>query len=249
VTGAPSRPSLQEDVLLIDVGNVLLHDTPVDVAFSYFVYQALRAEQATYQCTPLELLEQTRVRASLPPVHCAQLERAVAPAWAETLGRWGDLARPIRGALEGLGEMRGLRMAILANQPRETAAVLERYGASKLFEAVFLDSVVGLSKPDTAFFHHALTHLQATPEHTWMVGDRADNDLAPARSLGLRTVWIRPPPPDEAGPVFGVPEEWRQAYLNEVQHWHSAPVAPAPDLSFDSFAEFSRWAVRCGRHG
>jgi FMN phosphatase YigB (HAD superfamily) len=40
-------------------------------------------------------------------------------------------------------------------------------------------------------FHAALRDLQAEPHLTLMVGDSLDKDCAPARSLGMRTAWLR----------------------------------------------------------
>jgi HAD superfamily hydrolase (TIGR01549 family) len=224
------------DLLLIDVGNVLFHDAPIDLLFSFLVYEGLRAQGSDVHHTPWEILKRTRESPRSP-----RMEQVVAFAWSETLNRWPELCVPIRGSLEALARLRGVRKAVLANQPPETAAVLERYGASQLLEGVFLDSMVGLSKPNVAFFRHALTCLNTAPDAAWMVGDRADNDLAPARALGLRTAWIRPPLPQTVCRVRGVPEAWWRAYVGEMQRTASAAAAPEADVAFDSFSDF----VRC----
>jgi len=43
----------------------------------------------------------------------------------------------------------------------------------------------------------ALRELGVSPGDAVMVGDSIDKDLAPARHLGLRTVWLRTAPPEE----------------------------------------------------
>jgi HAD superfamily hydrolase (TIGR01509 family) len=57
---------------------------------------------------------------------------------------------------------------------------------------VALDSAeVGLSKPDPRFFSMALERLGATAADAVFVGDSLDRDIGPAKSLGMRTVWLR----------------------------------------------------------
>jgi HAD superfamily hydrolase (TIGR01549 family) len=230
-----------DELLLVDVGNVLFHDAPFEIAFTFFVHEHLRAEGVDRRWTPRELLERTR-----EPGRRGALERAVAVAWSKTLERWSELSVPVRGAFEALATLSGVRKAILANQPRETVAALARRGATELFEAVFLDSIVGLSKPDPAFFQYVLDQLAVAPPRAWMVGDRADNDLAPAQSLGMRTVWIRPPSLEELGPVADVSAAWQAAYIEETERAASQkPPTPAPDLVFDSFADLARATLQC----
>lgn len=49
----------------------------------------------------------------------------------------------------------------------------------------------GVSKPDPEIFLRALTHAGCSTANAVMIGDRADNDIAPAKALGMRTVLIR----------------------------------------------------------
>jgi HAD superfamily hydrolase (TIGR01509 family) len=232
-----ARPQAH-DVLFIDVGNVLFHDAPIELAFSYFVHQELVGPEAEEDWTPLALLERTRQSS-----RSATLERAVGVVWAEILRRWSELAVPVPGSLEALQALAGVRMAILANQPRETLAVLETWGAMPRFDAVFLDSLVGLGKPDPAFFRHALASLEVSPQQAWMLGDREDNDLIPAGSLGMRTVWIRPPPLEAVDPLGLIPESWRAAYLEDMRRAATRSAPCVADCAFDSLVEFARWVA------
>ena len=49
----------------------------------------------------------------------------------------------------------------------------------------------GVSKPDLRIFEIALQRSSCPPEQAVMIGDRMDNDILPAKSLGMRTVWIK----------------------------------------------------------
>jgi FMN phosphatase YigB (HAD superfamily) len=73
-----------------------------------------------------------------------------------------------------------------------------------LVEDVWLSDVVGLHKPDPRFFELALDAWQMDPARVAYVGDRPDNDVEPARRLGMHTVRFlfgshaRQPPRDAA---------------------------------------------------
>ena len=49
----------------------------------------------------------------------------------------------------------------------------------------------GFRKPDPRLFLRAADDLGVAPSECVMVGDRIDNDIAPARLLGMRTVLFR----------------------------------------------------------
>jgi putative hydrolase of the HAD superfamily len=55
---------------------------------------------------------------------------------------------------------------------------------------VWLSAVVGRAKPDPAFFTMALAAWGLPADRVAYVGDRPDNDVAPARALGLLTVRV-----------------------------------------------------------
>jgi FMN phosphatase YigB (HAD superfamily) len=48
-----------------------------------------------------------------------------------------------------------------------------------------------LRKPDVRLFLACCDGLGVAPEASVMVGDRIDNDVVPAKSLGMRTVLFR----------------------------------------------------------
>jgi HAD superfamily hydrolase (TIGR01509 family) len=86
---------------------------------------------------------------------------------------------------------RGLRLGLAANQPARVIAELDRYGIGQYFAHREVSGHHGYRKPDVRLFLRALDDLGVTPEEAVMVGDRIDNDIVPARLLGMRTVLIR----------------------------------------------------------
>ncbi len=105
--------------------------------------------------------------------------------------RGGIELRPgVAAMLKRLHE-RGLRLGLAANQPVRVIAELDRHGLGGLITHREVSGHHGYRKPDVRLFLRALDELGVAPEETVMVGDRIDNDIVPARLLGMRTVLIR----------------------------------------------------------
>ena len=83
------------------------------------------------------------------------------------------------------------RLGIIANQHAEILQALDDYGIGPLFDIKVIDEIVGVAKPDPAIFHLALKQADCAPNEAIMVGDRPDNDVAPAKSVGMATVRFR----------------------------------------------------------
>ena len=83
------------------------------------------------------------------------------------------------------------RLGIIANQPMGTEDRLRAYGVREYFSVVLSSEEEGVSKPNPELFKRALRRADCLPENAYMIGDRPDNDIAPAKALGMRTVRIR----------------------------------------------------------
>jgi len=79
---------------------------------------------------------------------------------------------------------------VIANQPGLVRAELDQFGLTKYFSELVISDEVGLHKPDERIFKYALDKTGAKPWRCVMVGDRVDNDVRPAKLLGMRTVWL-----------------------------------------------------------
>ncbi len=85
----------------------------------------------------------------------------------------------------------GLKLGIVANQPASAADRLERAGIDHHFQYLGLSGLIGARKPDPAIFIGATLALGVEPERCIMIGDRIDNDIAPARALGMAAIRFR----------------------------------------------------------
>jgi len=97
---------------------------------------------------------------------------------------------------EGIAELledlvrRSVRLGLVANQPAHGLDRLAQAGLARYFESRG-SSGTGLRKPDPRAFLHVCAELAVNPPQCIMVGDRIDNDIAPARLLGMATVLMR----------------------------------------------------------
>lgn len=86
---------------------------------------------------------------------------------------------------------KGYLIGIIANQELGTEKRLEDWGIRKNFVSVTASAEEGVAKPDHEIFCRAFKSAGCSAENSVMIGDRLDNDIAPARSMGMRTVWIK----------------------------------------------------------
>lgn len=94
------------------------------------------------------------------------------------------------GTLELL-KRRGYHLGVIANQAMGTAQRLDSWGLLKYFDVVAASAELGVAKPNKMIFERAFELAGCQPHNSVMVGDRLDNDITPAKSLGMETVWIR----------------------------------------------------------
>ena len=83
------------------------------------------------------------------------------------------------------------KIGIIANQLMGTRQRLEQHGVLPYIDLIIASAEEGGSKPDPRIFEIALQRSSCPPEQAVMIGDRMDNDILPAKSLGMRTVWIK----------------------------------------------------------
>jgi putative hydrolase of the HAD superfamily len=83
------------------------------------------------------------------------------------------------------------RKAVFTNSSRRHAArVLERLGVAAAFEAVVaLEDLEYVAKPAAGAFERVLARLAAHAEISTLIDDNVRN-VAAAKKLGLRTVWV-----------------------------------------------------------
>lgn len=105
-------------------------------------------------------------------------------------------AELIPGAAELIQTLkaRGYRLALVADgRPGTYFNVLNYYNLYDLFDAFAISELVGVEKPDSRLFVHALTELGIKREEygrTVMVGNYLERDIKGANQLGMISVWL-----------------------------------------------------------
>lgn len=119
--------------------------------------------------------------------------KAAASYYGVDIPRWfGELERlypNVPNILEALSEK--YKLGIIANQVAGTKERINNWGIGKYFDVVVASAEAGCAKPDLKIFNTALKEADCKPDEAVMIGDRIDNDILPAKKLGMKTVWVR----------------------------------------------------------
>ena len=82
-------------------------------------------------------------------------------------------------------------LGIIANQKMGTEGRLEKWKIKDYFDVIISSTELGVSKPNLQIFEIAMKKAGCQPNNAIMVGDRIDNDILPAKLLGMKTVWVK----------------------------------------------------------
>lgn len=83
------------------------------------------------------------------------------------------------------------KIGIIANQSLGTAERLREKGILQYIDLVVTSAEEGVKKPNPEIFNIALKRAKCLPNKAIMVGDRLDNDIAPAKKIGMKTIWVK----------------------------------------------------------
>ena len=168
--------------IFFDLGATLVDESDV--------YKS-RCEFATRQLNikPAEFMNMIYEQAKISPTPI----RTAAKAYGVTLPEWDNsLEKLYESAPDVLSALHGkYKLGIIANQSLGTQERIDNWGIGKYFDVVMASAEAGCAKPDLKIFTAALNKAGCAPADAVMIGDRLDNDIIPARKLGMKTVWVR----------------------------------------------------------
>ena len=174
--------------VFFDVGYTLINEDAV--------WETRCREQAeTPECQRLGLsaddIFQAIVKASL--AHKPQYRTVVNTYQLQEVAPYRhDLERLYHDAERVLQPLSGhYTLGVIANQTDGLAQRLEAYGIRSYFTHIISSWDHQVMKPDPRLFEIALQEAGCPPNQALMVGDRLDNDILPAKSVGMKTIWIR----------------------------------------------------------
>lgn len=64
-------------------------------------------------------------------------------------------------------------------------------GIKRFFDVIITSNMVKANKPSKKMWLRALRALSVSPKNCIMVGDKPYTDLAPAKKVGMHTIWVR----------------------------------------------------------
>jgi HAD superfamily hydrolase (TIGR01549 family) len=104
-----------------------------------------------------------------------------------------ELQRPYPRAAESLAALAssGYKLGIIANQWLGIAERLRMFGLAEHISVCIGSAEAGVVKPDRRIFEMALREARCEAREAVMVGDRIDNDVRPAKSIGMGTIHVR----------------------------------------------------------
>jgi putative hydrolase of the HAD superfamily len=120
-----------------------------------------------------------------------------APSASELIAFWRD--RFPRCNVERLGvsptlqalHRRGLKLGVVSNGSISSQYTkLDVLGIRSLFSVILISEEIGIKKPDPRIFRMALEKLDVLSSEAIFVGDNPALDIAGARAVGLRAIWL-----------------------------------------------------------
>lgn len=190
------------DAILFDVGGPLDMEFAWEIAVDTAIAAACAIEGIRVDEEMLAAASRRAVEVFAPDAYAHMVETLCGgdpPAIARVERRRRDTlagldAFQLRPGIDDLLRRlaaRGLALGIVANQPASAAERLRRVGIAQYFQHLGLSGTVGVRKPDPAIFLGAAEALGVPPVRCVMVGDRIDNDIAPAKALGMAAIRFR----------------------------------------------------------
>ncbi len=115
---------------------------------------------------------------------------------------YGREAVPFNGVKEVLEELsKRYSLAIVTNgRAKCQNAKIDHLGIRHLFQVIKISEEFGAKKPDPKIFVSCLRELGCDASNAIFIGDNPENDLKPAKKLGMKVIWV-------SNPHFDVPQE------------------------------------------
>lgn len=168
--------------LFFDIGSTLINE---EKAYQDRIEQAIAETNITYDTfyQRMLVLFQEGLKGDLIALQEYSLER---PKWKSEL----EILYPdAKIVLETLHNR--YKIGVITNQLPNLEKRLENFGIRQWIDLIISSADCGFSKPSSKIFQLALQQASCSASSATMIGDRLDNDIAPAKALGMKTIWIK----------------------------------------------------------
>lgn len=220
--------------IFFDIGNVILNDDPAMAYFYNEIFQAI--QQNSTRITLDEILAarersilierngrhyEAVMRQYLKNGLWKKVDKRIRKDLAQNWAKLSPVMPAVVPVIEKLAEK--FQLGIIANQPREVVPIIKDLGLLGYFKIHGISQVVGKSKPNLEFFQWALDQAGCQPAESIMIGDRVDNDIKPARSIGMKTIWL-PLPLDKKG--YQPKTDFERRYFQSLERASASRLQP-----------------------
>lgn len=169
--------------LFFDIGSTLVDETE---AYAHRIRETIAGTNVSYAQFEAAMRRFAAQGASGYAEAAAYFNLVKAPWHSEDERPYADCASTLKEL-----KARGYSLGVIANQLPGAEARLDAWGLLPFFTVVASSAECGFTKPSPELFYRALDHANCSSKDAVMIGDRLDNDILPARLLGMQTVWIR----------------------------------------------------------
>ena len=166
--------------IFFDLGSTLIDETKADLRRIREMTEGTDISEEMFCEKRLEMIRQGL---SGDPATIAFFHLTKTPWHSEDETPYPD-AEPALAALKH----QGFKLGVIANQNPGTEQRLAKWDLLQYFDVIAASAELGIAKPDPAIFSWALTQADCAARNAVMIGDRLDNDIAPANCLGIHTV-------------------------------------------------------------
>lgn len=232
-------------ILFFDIGNVLVSDDPSGCFIYRHLFDRLKAENSAL--TPHDFFEKRTAHLQAGGSLWSFVKTFITDSNEFTdfqvgtrkklYSQWSEASPAIPGMENVVHELaKHYRLGIIANQPREVEGLLKERNLWDVFEIKGISDVLGMEKPNPDFFRWALKEANVKPEESLMIGDRLDNDILPAKSLGMKSLWIKI---DADGRAWQPQDEFQECYDKSSRIMNWGKYAPSHEDETPDFTAHS----------
>lgn len=168
--------------MFFDIGSTLVDETD---CYKSRIDYAVNSKNLNREVFMAKVYESAKTSATPIKTACSYYNIEL-PQWDNSLEK---LYSDTKWVLEIMSKK--YKLGVIANQSLGTKERLDNRGIGKYFDVVVASAEAGCAKPDLKIFNLALEQAGCKPNEAVMIGDRLDNDVVPAKQLGMKTVWVR----------------------------------------------------------
>lgn len=169
--------------IFFDLGSTLIDETAADTRRIKEMISGTGVTEEAYREKRLEMIREGRNGDMAAIEHFALTKT---PWHSEDEALYPDAAATLAEL-----KRRGYKLGVIANQNYGTEQRLKSWNLLQFFEVIAASAELGMAKPAPAIFEWALKQADCSPQDAVMVGDRMDNDIAPANRLGIHTIHLK----------------------------------------------------------